>query len=316
MRTPGWLLLACLAAACGGNFSNDDLEFLNALPVREDLSAKLPETGTSAEGDGPRLLDALAEGSPSPLYADTRRASSNFNAGLDRLLALLESIRALPPTSRAPDLRVWGPWPDAEHPRHEVRFVMRREDTRFDYALQYRPRGADEEAWWSALEGSFLAEGGLRRGEGELRLLVAALRGRGFAQVDFAAYERLDITYQTRVLPLDVRMRFVPVAGAAEVRYSYRELPGGLAEMTFFLADTQVLPGPGREDVAITSRWTREQGGVGRVTVTGGDVAPGVTASQVECWDAAFRVTYLRRSWDPGVVGRLAACPDVSALGP
>jgi hypothetical protein len=34
----------------------------------------------------------------------------------------------------------------------------------------------------------------------------------------------------------------------------------------------------------------------------------------VECWDAGFRVTYLKRSWETAVVGNASACPDVSAL--
>ncbi|HEY0093601.1 MAG TPA: hypothetical protein VGB96_04720, partial [Archangium sp.] len=87
MRTLWLLLLGCLATACGGNFSNDDLEFLNALPAREDLTAKLPgsEAGVSAGGLRQRVA-ALAVGDPSTLYEDTHRASTAFNGGLDGLL--------------------------------------------------------------------------------------------------------------------------------------------------------------------------------------------------------------------------------------
>ena len=319
MRTLGWLLLGCLATACGGNFSNDDLEFLNALPVREDLSSKLPGGDTAAQVRRPRQLSsALAVGDPSQLYADTHQASTDFNSGLDGLLTLLEAIRAQPPTTRQTDLRVWGPVADKEHPGNEVRFVMKRDGARFDYVLQYRPTTSGEDAWWSLLEGTFQASGGLRKGEGSLQLLLSEVKAHGFDAGSLAGLDELDIGYQTRELPIQVQMRFVPSspAGGSELLYTYRELPGGLGEMAFLLKDTDIVPGGRLEDLAIVSRWTHDHGGVGVVEVTGGDVPAGFTANQVECWDAAFGVTYLKRSWESAVVGGPAGCPDVSALDP
>jgi len=317
MRTSWLLLLGCLATACGGNFSNDDLEFLNALPAREDLASKLPgtESGVSAGGLRQRT-DPLAVGERSTLYEDTNRASNVFNRGLDGLLTLLENIRERPPTTRAPDLRVWGPWRDPRHPGHEVRFVMARVAERFDYRLQYRPERSDEEAWWTALEGTFQANGGLREGEGMVRLLVAEARARGFNLGGLANLARLDIGYQTREPPIGVQMRFVPasIQSGSELLYAYRELPSGLGEMGFVLEDTDVLPGGQKEKLAILSRWTKDRGGVGLVVVTGGDVPAGFTATHVECWDASFRVTYMKRSWETTVVGEASSCPDVSAL--
>jgi hypothetical protein len=317
MRYRWLLLLGCLAAACGGNLSNDDLEFLNALPAREDLASKLPGGASSVSAGGPRQrTQLLSLGEPSQLYADTSKASDDFNGGMDGLLILLEEIRKLPPTTREPDLRVWGPWQDKDHPGHEVRFVMKREAERFDYGLQYRPVGSGEEAWWSALEGSFRADGGLRKGEGAVRLLIAETKAHGFNVGGLAGLDRLDIGYQTRALPIRVQMRFVPTSPqtASEILYAYREIPGGLGEMGFLLQDVDVIPGTRREDLAIVSRWTRDRGGVGVIAVTGGDVPAGYTATQVECWDAGFRVTYLKRSWETAVVGNASACPDVSAL--
>lgn len=317
MRNCWLLLLGCLAAACGGNFSNDDLEFLNALPTREDLASELPgASGTVSEGSPRRRSDALAEGEPSPLYRDTRAASDAFNRGLDGLLTLLEEIRELPPTTRAPDLRVWGPWPDPNHPGHEVRFAMKREPEHFTYLLQYRPRDSGEDGWWSAVEGAFQPDGGLRKGTGAVRLLVKQTKAHGFDAGGLADLDLLEIVYQTRALPISVRMRFVPASPqtASELLYAYRELPGGLGEMGFLLEDTDILPGPRKEDLAILSRWTKDRGGVGIISVTGGDVPAGFTATQVECWDASFRLTYLKRSWETAVVGSASACPDVSAL--
>lgn len=313
------LLLVCVCAACGGNFSNGDLEFLNALPVREELASKLPGGEAGAQGVGQRVdrLEVPVPGEPSQLYQETRRSSEEFNAGVYGLLTLLESIRQVPPTQRGPDWRLWGPWLDRAHPGSEVRFAMQREGERFNYGLQLRPARAGEEAWWTLLAGSFQAGGGLRKGEGQLMLDLAAAKARGLEVAGLAHLERLYIGYQTRELPLRVEVLFLPAEGqsTSEVRYAYRELPGGLGEMGFLVADTNVVPGSRLEQVRVSSRWTQERGGVGTLSVTGGDVPAGLTSTQVECWDAALRTTYVARSWDGLQVGDVAACPDVSALG-
>lgn len=319
MRTSWLLLLGCLLAACGGNFSNDDLEFLNALPTREALTSKLPTSGQPVSGGSLRQrTDALAVGEPSQLYQDTRNASDTFNGGLDQLLGFLEELRKLPPTSRDPDHRVWGPWADDQHPGTEARFVMTRADEFFTYQLQSRPKGAGDAAWWSLVEGTFKANGGLRQGEGALRVLAAETRAHGFDTGGLKDLDLLEVVYQTRELPIVVQMRFVPTSSqpGSEILYAYREIPGGLGEMGFLIRDTDIIPGSQKEQLATVSRWTKDRGGVGFMSVTGGDVPAGVTATQVECWDARFRVTYQKRSWETAVVGDASACPDVSALGP
>ncbi|QRO00969.1 hypothetical protein JRI60_19000 [Archangium violaceum] len=317
MRTCWLLLLGCLTVSCGGNFSNDDLEFINALPTREDLTSKLPRTGDSALEQGlNQRVGQLALGEISQRYVETRRVSDEFNTGLDGLLTVLERIRELPPTTRASELRVWGPWDDSEHAGHELRFVMNREPEHFGYLLQFRRKGSGEEGWWNAVAGTFKPDGGLRKGEGTVQLLLADARDHGYEMKGLGHLDRLDIVYQTRALPIGVQMHFVPSEHSLrpEFIYSYREIPGGLAEMGFLILDVDTILGGRREDVTIISRWTRDQGGVGFVSVTGGDLPAGRTASQVECWNASFRVTYSKRSWDDSEEGSASACPDVSAL--
>lgn len=305
-------LLAVGLAACGGNFSNDDLEFLNALPQKADLAAKLPESSRTGGALGPRA-QALGVGDASQLYADTHQASGDFNTGLDGLLALLETIRGTAPTQREPDRRQWGPFPDRQHPGTEVRFVMERQGGRFDYRLQYRPKLSGEDAWWSLLEGAFQADAGIRKGTGELHLFIDDAKAHGFDAGGLRTLDRLDIGYQTRELPTRVEMLFT-TAGASvpDVSYQYRELPGGLGELLFVVKGTDAVPGGALEDVAITSRWTANQGGVGSYVILKGDLQG---ASYVECWDAQGRITWMKGSWQSTGAGSSAACPDVSAFG-
>ncbi len=320
------LSLACLClamAACGGNLSNDDLEFLNAVPRREDLAAKLPAASQGRSGGGLTGGKSAASaalqvrlGEVSRLATDTDATGRNFNASVDGLLALLEHILDQEPTSRDPDRRVWGPFPDRQHPGYDVRFVMERSVAqRFDYRLEYRRTGAGEAGWWAFLVGSFEPDaGGVRKGQGELYLDVALAEAEGFPRGGLVTIDRLDIQYQTKALPTSVELAFTPRGGlTAPTRYTYREAEGGLGEMKFQLPDTDLVPGGRLEDVELTTRWAADGRGVGVLEVLDGDITG---AKYTECWDALGRVTFIARSWDffNPTEGQRASCPDVSAL--
>src|SRR4029079_14503917 len=95
------LAVAALLASCG-NYSNEDLEFMNAVPTHEDISANMPPSA---------LVTGEAE-----LSKETHDVITNFN-GLLGILEGVDKIRTYPPTSRIPNGRVWGPFSMApEHP--------------------------------------------------------------------------------------------------------------------------------------------------------------------------------------------------------
>ncbi|ADO73441.1 hypothetical protein [Stigmatella aurantiaca] len=300
-----------LLTACGGNFSNEDLEYLNALPTREELASKLPDSAAFSGRRGERL----SVGEPSPLYQDTRQASDNFNTLLDELLTLVETIRALPPTTREPHRRTWGPFTDTNQPGHEARFVMERQEDAnvFTYQFQFKPIQADDSEWWSFLAGAFRADAGVRKGEGELHLFVGEAVAKGLHVEGLHPLQQLDVVYQTRELPTRVEMRLIAQSPSApaEVRYTYRELPGGWGEMRFIQRDTEAVPGGQKEDVEITSRWTPAQGGVGTFIILRGDLTG---AGYRECWNPQYEVTYAKRSWELFGTGDVSTCPDVSGF--
>jgi hypothetical protein len=311
-----WPALLCLLAACGGTFSNEDLEYLNALPTREELSSKLPDRGASSDSGLKQRRDRLAVGDTSTLYADTRKASTEFNNGLDGLLNLLENIRTVPPTIREPDRRIWGPYPDRNQPGHDVRFVMDRDGGFFDYRLQFKPSRAGEDAWWTFLEGTFKADAGIRKGEGSLHLFVSDAVAKGLDVGGLSGLVRMDVGYQTKAPPTRVEMIFSapaipPATTGQQVSYTYRERPEGSGEMQFLVAGTDAVPGGPPENVRITSRWTRDSGGVGTLVILSGDLKD---ASYTECWDAQNKVTFAKRSWELFGIGRASDCPDVSGF--
>ncbi|WP_223759962.1 hypothetical protein [Myxococcus sp. RHSTA-1-4] len=315
-----YLALACLclaAAACGGDFSNDDLEFLNALPRREDLAAELPAASEGRSGGGlttrkDKLLVNLGE--LSQVAGDTDESGHEFNTAVDGLLSLLEHIRNAPPTSREPDRRVWGPFKDQEHPGFDVRFVMERQELRFDYRLEYRRTGEGDGDWWAFLVGSFEADAGIRKGVGALYLDVKRAEQEGFPTGGLFLLDRLDIEYQTKALPTRVELAFTPRGGlTAPTRYTYREAAGGLGEMKFLIPDIDLVLGGRLEDVELTTRWAPDGRGMGVLEVLDGDITG---AKYTECWNALGRVTFIARSWDffNPTEGDRKSCPDFSAL--
>ncbi len=229
------LSLACLClamAACGGDFSNDDLEFFNAIPRREDLAAKLPANSEGRSGGkqaGKTAALQVRLGQVSELATDTDATGRSFNASVDGLLGLLEHILGLDPTTREPDRRVWGPVKDPDHPGFDVRFIMERGVERFEYRLEYRRTGKGEADWWAFLLGSFQPEvGGVRKGQGQLFLDVKQAELEGFPQGGLVTLDRLLIRYQTKSLPTSVEMVFTPRGGlTAPTLYTYREAAGG-----------------------------------------------------------------------------------------
>jgi hypothetical protein len=316
MRTL-WPVLLCALAACGGNFSNEDLEYLNALPTRDALASKLPGSSGSSTGGGlTQRQDRLSVGDTSQLYLDTQRASTDFNNGLDNLLSLLENIRTVPPTTREQGRRTWGPYPDSGHPGNVLRFVMERDGDFFGYRLQFKPSAAAEEAWWSFLEGSFKADAGIRRGEGELHLFISEALARGLDVGDLRGLQQLDIGYQNKTLPTRVEMIFstpptLPSTPPPGISYTYRELPAGFGEMRFLLQGTDVVLGGLKEDVEITTRWTPDHGGVSTFVILKGDL---MGASYKECWDSQYKLTFAKRSWELFGVGLASSCTDVSGF--
>ncbi|RJS19311.1 hypothetical protein DRW03_23470 [Corallococcus sp. H22C18031201] len=319
MRTLAPALLCLFAAACGGDFSNEDLEFLNALPQREDLAARLPSSkevtgnGTETRKDalGLQLLGDLSE-----LAGDTFKQGTQFNQSVDALLTLLEAIRSRQPTVREPHRRVWGPFSDKDRRGNDVRFVMERDADAFTYSLQYRPSGTGDDQWWTFLPGRFQANGGIRKGEGSVALDLKEARAHGFLLRDMALMDRLDIGYQTKALPTRVELAFTAVGRTQPgTRYTYRAVPNGPGEMVFRLADTDLVPGGLRETLDLTSRWAPDGRGMVSVDIVEGD-AKG--AKYTECWDISAHTTFIQRNWDwfNPPEGDPKSCPDFSELNP
>ncbi len=312
MKTVALCLLVVLAAGCGGSWSNKDLEFVNALPLREDLQAQLPQAAAGGlTGVGTRR-DGLGLGEASQSYKDTQGASKSFNSILDKLLTVIEQVRSFPPTSRTIDTRTWGPWTDS-NPSFEVQVVIKREDaSHFVYAVQQRPKGGD---FVSLVTGRFIPTANLHKGQGALSINIKEGRAASLPiGKDFAALDQIVIQYQTETFPTAVQMLFTATPGQASmvssVGYSYQATEAKAGQIFFAVTGTN----PDILQYVTTSRWQAGGAGGSATSVTEGNYKG---ATQVECWDNAFLTTYAKQSWPGGIeLGNPASCVKVEGFSP
>jgi len=290
------------ASACGGNYSNEDIEFLNALPVKEELAAKLPED-MSQSGRVGQLRQGLSLGETADFYSATRDATTSFNGMLDNLLGLIEGVRQTPPTRRTADSRIWGPFPLENPPGFLAQLILTRaSETEFVYQMQIRKNAAGT-SWTTLWQGSFQATGGVRKGVGAVALDAAAGRAVGFAPKDLEQLVTLVATYRTQAPPLrvDMAITLTPGSSPEQVLYQYREQPDAEAALAFAFVQ-------GGQALQLVTQWRPDGAGRGRATVLQG---PSAGAIQEECWDASFALEYLSQSWAPPAQGDASACPAV-----
>jgi hypothetical protein len=308
----GLLLLGL--AACGGNYSNDDVVFREAVPTRDALASKLSgaqaalwdPSGVSANLGGTRgPTGAVVVGDPSGIAQFTVGASEGFNHGLFKILDVLQAVISLEPTQRLPDGRVWGPYPDQQHPGFQVQLVMDRTPDRFDYRVEVRKVGTT--GWTKVIAGDFEpAGGGLRRGEGSLQFLDEAARGVGY-DLTSSDVATIDVTYQTRTEPITVNLTVTSVSQEEPLlAFGYAGRADGGGQLHFGLT-AQLAGGDASplDTLDILSQWKADGSGRADAEILAGDF---VGATYVECWTASQTVLYAEATWSTPV-GELASCP-------
>jgi hypothetical protein len=311
-------LVLGVLAGCGGNYSNDDVLFRSAIPTRELLASKLTSASAAMRLDpnanlgvapGPSAGPAAgptswtAVGDPSGLAQFTRGASVGFNKGLFAILDVLQAVVTLEPSVRHPDERIWGPYPDRQHPGFEVQLVMDRTAARFEYRVDVRKTGTTD--WTKVISGDFQATGGLREGTGSLHFLDEAARGAGYdpVQSDVAS---IDATYQTQTQPVTVELEVMSVSQPLPIlAFTFAGLADGGGQMRFDVS-AQLAGGDASplETLEILSEWKPDGQGRADAQIVAGDL---VGASYVECWSAQDAILYSVATWSTPV-GDEASC--------
>jgi len=303
------LLVTCLfgavtGAGCG-NYSNEDLEFMSALPEKQELAAVVP------------TRSALVLGETAEYYQLTRNVALIFNGITEAFLGVIDTIRAFPPTTRRPNQRIWGPFPAEKQPGWMIRMVMLRDGATFIYDLQFQPASAPSSNWLTLIHGHYAVTGGVRRGQGQITVDTVPLRDAG-VDPDLGYLKNLTVDYTTSEFPIDVKLMFVnfdnplkpddPKQGT----YEYSVQSNGQGALTFdYFADA--ISGPVVEEALVTSRWLGTGEGRADWQLVAGDAFVGAHAT--ECWNRLFRAVYIDKPWAPlESIGTPADCPAIPTL--
>jgi hypothetical protein len=291
MRFAVIIALATLAG-CGGDYSNEDLDFDLALPERDDVVVKLPaqslETNDSAEH-----------------YRSTRGVVASLNGLADGFLSLIDYVRSYPPTERTIGHRQWGPFPSQGHPGWNVRMVLDRVGTpvRFEYRIEFQATGSTA-PWAPLFTGNFAPLGGVRHGRGALQFTAAAARAAGYPLDGLVGLQTLDITYDTSGFPISLEIQDTDFPAGNMASYKYLQQQDGSGSMRFGFP----FPAGGifASSLEIYSRWFGSGAGRADLKVLTG-LATGMKG--VDCWGIDTRATYVHRDWDKAMEkGSEATC--------
>lgn len=285
-----WLSLIVLCASCGGNYSNEDLDFQDALPEQEDIAVKLPAQAVE-------LADAAE-------YYKTTRDVVKVMTGISKAFVdLIDAVRAQVPSERAAGHRVWGPYAVLDHPGWVSRLVMDRSDgppPSFAYSLEVKRDGD----WIVLLTGGYDQTGGPRRGQGQIKLASDAARAAGYALLALDPWRELTVDYQTLDFPLSLKMTLISFPESATTSYQYQQARDGSGDMLFDFPTPQFAPFA--TVLSMHSRWLGSGAGRADMRVHLGTLA-GRTGS--DCWGIDGRSTFSQRQIPPMVMtGRESAC--------
>ncbi len=319
IRTARILALLCAATACHDPYSNEDLVFLyNSVPDEIEVAVPTDDgvTGVNAPGASPSAETAL-------FYRETYRAANDINQDVLSLVALIDDIVAQPPTERRDDTRVWGPIPD----RDGVQLTLIADRIRTSTVLQATststPAAAPEAFTYVMLaigpqqsepvaivSGQQVPEpSGV---QGTLVVDVTASRSVYPSQV---GQGQVVVGYDTRFGQLTLELAlgelfegFPPTASWRHTRTG-----GNAGTFLYFMWQNFDPTTPHPELWSVAARWRDDGQGRADVAITNGDLA--LPLFVAECWDSAFRRTYLLSNIpDPAYfpVGTVQGCaPDL-----
>ena len=295
-RRLGLALAALLAAGCG-NYSNEDLDYMNALPESSDLRANIPR------------VSAVELADEAELARSTHNTTNGFNGLLMSLVGIVDTVRSYPPTARTATSRVWGPFPaDRKQLKNldwETRMTVSRDDTtpnQFDYEIAVHHAGAADTDWPVFISGRFRAGHTARRGVGHVELITAAVRAEGLDVSDLGMLDHLEIDYDTVGDPTWITMKVTdlpdPTSGDPPplITYEYRATAAGQGQMTFDVFANVITVTSAVEDMKVVSSWLSTGEGRATLKIVAGD---GVGLQQTECWNKSFQPTFNDKPWMP-----------------
>ena len=314
MKRSSVVLSVTVALAMGGCRLMDD-DFAGSTPTAENVALDVPASkqGALTSGDGTKVSALLGEEAGS--YQLTRAVTGIVNGATGLVLVLVKTIVSYPPTSVDGETAVWGPHSEPLDKNAWRLTVTRVEKHVFTWALDGKPKAADDSAFVTILSGKHTRAVNDRGrpienyGSGSFVVdwdVAQTLPDHGNAVgVATFTYSR---TAPGAVTTIDVDFKGIkddpPATELYDAIYRYTATPGAGGDLKY-AAKRDYYPDPhpsnsALEDFTIHSRWQETGAGRTDYQLTNGDVATAglapVTVS--ECWNTSFLSTYLNVSYD------------------
>ncbi len=266
------LALAFLAGC--GNYGNGpiiDSIYVNALPSDKQLAYVVPKDPSS----------------PLCLLGQSKTAQDTHDLGVDLelevqgILAIINFIKAQPPTAREQSSRTWGPWPDGQHAGIWDRVTMTRlSDTHFTFAIDQRQGTSGE---FITILASDLLGADATHGSGALQFNYGASARLGTSKPTDPQSGFLEIDYDAGSDPRTIHLATTNVASPIDVKVAaYADGQASIA------LDYTTPTSKGTAHVVATSKFLGTGAGTAKVTLTAAQLGNTIT----ECWDAVYCRSY------------------------
>ena len=335
------LCLVVLGAGCG-NWSDEDLVFMQVRPDREAVHLRVPgedrvraalEQGLSSVQQG---LNNPCDGADATLTCSTRQVAAHLNRLTFFLLEIVSSVTSHQPTQRKQGARVWGPFFVKEDGLSH-RFEMRRDDgvgpggfsyclhsAKADKSLPFSDRGVacgkDASGFSEVFTGTFLPDpetGKVRTGMGEMRLDLEKQRESGLTR-DRSVQGVYEFLFDNRDGRQVIGITIDKVTDAqsglpSRATYSYHRDEDGAGELNLTLmiqagCEGMVCVDSSLETMAIHAQWTASGAARLDVVASGGDLQRSYAGW--ECSAEDLNVVAKHYDWDPAQdTGTQADCP-------
>ena len=147
------LVPSALLVGCG--LKDDADSFRGGVPRHETVEVRVPGGAQpgSLTAEGGAVQSALL-GQKAEYYVLTRAVTAVINGGTFAVLTLVKTIVGYPATSVNGDTAVWGPHTEPLSPNTWRLTVTRLEPHKFQYALDAKPKTADDSAFLTILAGT------------------------------------------------------------------------------------------------------------------------------------------------------------------
>lgn len=273
--------IALLLAGCG-NWSNDDVAFVEALPTERELLLTFPVQAAQADGLQAGAPDAAVCASAldrSRIWTIAIDAGKILNVIVDDTLEMILVARGVEPTVRTSNSRTWGPFVSRRNPARRLRVDMNRTVDgqglpTYDYKLLVWTDGGEPQ---TVIHGIFRGHTA-RDGAGELSVtsidsqdLEIGESGSGLETV-VLSYDR---TANPRVTTITLNQDYRASVFLPKFNYKYWDYDNGNGRF-LFKYDSKLLGTTLVEhDISFASS------GAGSATITAG-----LGSDYKQCWDA------------------------------